>query len=152
MAQRKMTSAEVAKLGGVPLDEADSPVRKISSAEAEKLGAQPFVPDSPLEGIPKEPVTPEADWLEPRSASGTALRSFGKGGSLNFSDEIGGALGVVDELGRRGSTSLGATSPYSVPVENESLSLKDALIARFRRERDDSRSELATGVLARERG
>lgn len=101
---------------------------------------------TPFEGIPAEPVEPEADWLEPKSLSGTALRQFNKGAALNFADEIGGAMGAGDELGRRIRTVFGATGPQSTPVENEALSLPRALIARYLRERDASRSEDAAGA------
>lgn len=104
--------------------------------------------DSPLEGIPLEPQEPAPNWLEPKSVTGTIVRGFGKGGSLNFSDEVSGAMGASDELGRRIRTALGSQDASSVPVENSSLSLKDALIARYRREREDSRNELAAGVKA----
>jgi hypothetical protein len=105
-----------------------------------------FVPvESPLDGIPFAEEPPEPEALEPKSMSGTALRHFSQGGSFSFGDEAGGAMGAADELGRRMRSGLGMKGDESTPVENEKLPLAQALMARFRRERDANRSELSAG-------
>lgn len=149
MAPRKITAAEAARLGAVPVESDEEAPRKITAAEAARLGAveapeatiaRNRADRAPFEGIPAEPARTEPGGLEAKSISGAALRGLGKGGSLGFSDEIGGAMGAADELGRRQRAFLGIQTD-SDPVEDSKLSLKDALVARYRRERDASRQE-----------
>lgn len=135
MARPRITAEEAAKMGLVEAGARE----KITAQQAAEMQLQPIAEAPPI----AEPTDPET--LDPKSLSGTAMRSFGKGGSLGLSDELSGAMGAVDELGRRVRTVLGATGDGSVPVEQENLPLKDALLARYRRERDEMRNETAAG-------
>lgn len=99
---------------------------------------------SPTEGFPVK-NEPEYGGVDSRSMKGTALRHFGDGGSFGFGSEISGLMGANDEYGRRVRSALGASGNQSAPVENEKLPLADALMARYRRERDDNERELKEG-------
>lgn len=103
------------------------------------------LPDD-LQGLPLVEEKPEPGWLEPKSMSGTAMRHFAQTGSQGFSDELGGAMGVLDEGSRRVRAGLGMKFKGDEPIEGEGLSMKDALVSRFRRERGAGRSELDTGA------
>lgn len=96
------------------------------------------------QGLPHVEQEPESDILAPKSKIGTAVRSYGKGGSFGFGDELGGVMGAIDEGGRRARSALFGIKGDE-PVENENLSLKDALVARYRRERDANRQENIEG-------
>lgn len=151
-ARRKMTAEEARAQGFAPV-EADQPVRaKMSAAEAADAGFAPVEEADAARVVQNStqvsPTEQEGDLLAPKSEVGTAVRSFGKGGSLGFADELGGAMGAYDELGRRARAALGLKTDDSVPVENPNLSLRDALIARYRRERGDARAEQETGAAA----
>lgn len=109
------------------------------------LAKKSGLPDD-LKSLPLEDVKPAPGWLEPKSMSGTALRSFGKGASYGFTDEAGGATGAVDELGRRMRSAIGMKGEQNEPIIDPSKSTADAIIARYRMERDANRDETAAGA------
>lgn len=149
-ARRVMTAEEARAAGFAPVEQAATPAprRVLTEDEAKNTGFAPVKSLLPEEyqGLPRAEQEPDRDWFTPKSASGTALRSGTKGLSYALSDEIGGVMGASDELGRRGRTALGGSSDGDVPVENQSLSLKDAIAARYRRERGANRDEQKAGA------
>lgn len=92
----------------------------------------------PVDPPTAQPAPQEPGALDATSGFGTALRHFGKGASLGFIDELAGLQGMGDEVSGRlfGSDAL---------AQYRDRPLMQALAARYRRERDDSRRELAAG-------
>jgi hypothetical protein len=82
----------------------------------------------------------------PHSKSGAAMQHFGHGASLGLSDELSGAVGAMDELSRRQRKALGFDQKDggNVPIVNPDEGLLDALVDRYRMERDSTRHDLAT--------
>ncbi len=122
------------------------------------------------------PVTPEPssefDPTQAKTQAGTALRSFGQGASFGFGDELRGLAGAQQELASRGvlgglaATGLGmlggvpgaivtaanapqlaAGTPQQLGVYSKDP-LVDALLKRYRGERDAARREVAEGAKA----
>lgn len=123
--------------------------------------------------LPVAPEPPAA--LSPRSMSGTAMRSFGQGASMGFADELRGVSGALQELGSRGplgrmaaltapaialplagpmALAQGASAPQLLTGSNRDLasfpedSLIDAIVKRYRQDRDSQRSDVAAGARA----
>ena len=120
-----------------------------------------------------EPPAP-APVVDPRSQSGTALRSFGQGASLGFADVLRGLSGALQELGSRGAAGrlaaawapvaaapvtglggmlAGASSAPELLTGSEQqlgdfrdLPLVEALIQRYRRDRDAQRADVRAGA------
>ncbi len=77
-----------------------------------------------------KPAEPEADLIDVLKDHGkTAAYAAGTGGSFGLAPVLSGAMGAVDELGRRAG--LGA------PIADENLAIWDAVKARFKEERGD---------------
>lgn len=123
--------------------------------------------------MPVEPEPPSAlDPTQAKTQAGTALRSFGQGASFGFGDELRGLAGAQQELASRGplghlaATSLGmlggapgaivtaANAPQLMTGTKQQLGeyskdpLIDALLKRYRSDRDTARREVAVGAKA----
>lgn len=120
-----------------------------------------------------QPSEPAA--LSPESVSGTALRSFGRGASMGFTPALAGVSGALQELGSRGpvgrAVALGApaalgplggpmalaqaaSAPELVAGSSEQLGdyrnlpVMEAMLQRFRADRDRARMEQERGARA----
>lgn len=88
---------------------------------------------------PVEAAAPEPEAFSPESASGAALRGFGQGASLGFSDELRGLTGAADELGAR------MAAPFwkerGLQQTRPEQGLLDALSGRYAEDRGEARHE-----------
>lgn len=110
--------------------------------------------------------------VDPRSQSGTAVRSFGQGASLGWSDELRGVSGALQELGSRGplgraaalaapaaalpltgplALAQAASAPQLLTGSNRELAdypdlpVVEAMIQRFRADRASQAKDVAAG-------
>jgi hypothetical protein len=122
-----------------------TPAEELELAEAElellelEGGAGPPTTEGELRAPGASVAPPEQE--QGISKGETALRGFGEGASLGLTPVLSGVAGAYDELGRRGRTALGFEGEQSAPIEDEDLSLLEAIKARFNRERRDYRRE-----------
>lgn len=137
-----------------------------------------FDPDAFLakpEPPPAPTPEPEPSALSPKSMTGTVMRHFGQGVAYGFGDELRGVSGALQEIGSRGPLGRAAAflapaaaGPLALPAAIASSaaapelltgksselgefggeSLLDALVARYRKDRDLQRSELQAGAEA----
>lgn len=131
---------------------------ELELAEAEAAAAKKSTTPRPAPA-PSEPAA-----LSPKSMSGTALRGFGQGASGFFSDELAGVSGALQELGSRGPLAAGAAaalapvsgatalaSAANAPLvgaaqgERPDLPVMEAMLQRFRADRDRARREQDVG-------
>lgn len=149
-----------------PDEEAEAEI-EIARARAAKAKAPKIQP------APVEPMEPGA--FDPQTKAGTALRGFGRGASYGLTDDLAGASGALQELGSRGP--LGRVASLAAPVamgplagpamlasagsapevltgsdaqlgEFQDKPLVEAMIARFRSDRERSRREQDTSAKA----
>jgi hypothetical protein len=83
---------------------------------------------------------PEPAAFSPESKSGAALRGFGQGASLGFTDELRGGIGAMDELGSRLGGALGWES-RGLDQTRPTQGVIDALKGRYLEDRDAARKE-----------
>lgn len=83
----------------------------------------------------------------PSNQAGTALQHFGQGASFGLTDELSGAAGAQDELGRRFRSALGFNkADYNRPIIDPSKGAFQAALDRYRLERDSTRADLKKGA------
>jgi len=97
---RRISAEEATRLGAVPVE---APRRRISAAEAERLKATPVDEDE----LPPPAEPDPLDMLKPERPLGAAMGGALQGATLGFSDEMLGAVGVAEEVGKRGLQALG---------------------------------------------
>ena len=136
-------------------------------ARAMEMQAKPEAAPAPMPVAPEPPSA--LDPTQAKTQAGTALRSFGQGASFGFGDELRGLAGAQQELAARGTlgglaaTSLGmlggapgaivtaANAPQLATGTSQQLAsfskdpLIDALLKRYRSDRDTARREVAVG-------
>lgn len=106
---------------------------RLEAKEAAEKAAGVPAPDAEGVSPVAQPATDEQNTLAPDSTLGAAARGFAQGGTLGFADEVGGALGAVDELVRR---------PFG-GGQYDDKPLRQALVDRYLLERNANRQELA---------
>lgn len=104
----------------------------------EQIAAFDAIPAPNAEGVqsPAQEAAPEPaerSTFAPEATLGAATRGFAQGGTFGFADELGGALGAVDEAARR---AFGGGGVY------EDKPLRQALVERYLLERNENRREL----------
>ena len=147
-----------------PEEEYEYELAKAKALKAKKPVIQP------APAAPSEPAG-----FDPQTKAGTALRGFGRGASYGMTDDLAGAAGALQELGSRGPlgrvASLAAPAalgPFAGPAllasagsapevltgsdaqlgEFQDKPLVEAMIARFRSDRERSRREQDTSAKA----
>ena len=132
--------------------------------------AAPTEPQSALGAVARSVGSALTPDFTPEGRAGTVTRGFGSGASLGFADELRGVAGAMQEAGSRGllgrlaSAALSTTGPGALASlgaapqvaagtpevlgENPDLPALEAIVRRYRADRDRARVEQARATAA----